>query len=350
MAVPIGVGLIGYGFAGKTFHAPVFAGIPGLRLAAVASSNPARVTADWPEVVVEASPEALIARPDVDLVVIATPNQTHFDLARRALATGKNVVVDKPFTVTVAEARELTALAAQTSRLLSVFHNRRWDADFLTLRQLIGAGHLGRVVLFESHFDRYRPVVQGRWREQAAPGSGLWHDLGPHLLDQAVQLFGLPDAIQGDLVAQRDRAVTDDYFHVQLRYGPMRALLHGSALVATQGPRFVVHGTSGSYVKYGMDTQEDALKAGGRPPAAGWGVDTRNGELTTWHDDFAETRAIPTTPGNYAAYYAAVRDAIRGQAPNPVAPEGALQVMMLLELAVQSAQERRELPVTPLAV
>ncbi len=341
------VGLIGYGYAGKTFHAPLIAAVPGLRLATVASSDPARVRADWPDMPVEPSPEALIARPDLDLVVVATPNDTHAPLASRALAEGRHVVVDKPFTITADEARALRDQAAAAGRLLAVFHNRRWDADFLTLRRLIERGELGEVVAFESRFDRYRPAVRARWREQTGPGSGVWYDLGPHLLDQALRLFGPPEAIWADLAAQRAGAVTDDYFHVQLRYGPLRAILHASMLAPAAGPRFVVHGTRGSYVKRGLDPQEDALRAGARPPRAGWGEDPRPGELTVWAGEAAETRALPSLPGDYPAFYAAVRDAILGHGANPVPPEEAIAVMELIELARRSADERRELPYAP---
>lgn len=356
---PLKVGLVGYGFAGQTFHAPVLAGAGGLELAAVASSNPARVQADWPDVAVEASSEALLARADIDLVVIAAPNEAHHPLARAALLAGKHVVVDKPFTVTLAQAQELAALARERQRLLSVYHNRRFDADFLTLRRLLASGELGRLVFFESHFDRYRPQVRDRWREQAGAGGGLWLDLGSHLVDQAVQLFGLPQGLSLDLAALRDQARTEDYFHAQLRYeqGPhagLRVILHATALAAQPAPRFLVHGTRGSYVKQGEDPQEQALRAGARPrlQALGdWGVDRCDGQLTLYADDglAAQTRAWPTEAGNYLAYYAAVRDAVRSRGANPVTAEDAAQVMALLELGRQSAARRRELPVLPLA-
>ncbi len=193
------VGLVGYGYAGKTFHAPLLGTAPGITLAAIASSKPDVVLADWPEVTVYPTPEALIAAAEIDLVVIATPNDTHAPLASAALAAGKHVVVDKPFTLTVAEAEALQAQAAQVGRVLSVFHNRRWDADFLGLQQLLASGRLGRVTEFTSRFDRYRPEVRQRWREAATIGAGIWYDLGPHLIDQALTLFGLPDAISADL-------------------------------------------------------------------------------------------------------------------------------------------------------
>jgi len=344
MSEHVRAGLIGYGFAGKTFHAPLLAAVPGLALAAVASSDPARVAADWPDLPVEPTPEALIARPDLDLIVVATPNDSHAPLAARALAAGKHVVVDKPFTVGLAEAEALRDQAAAAGRVLAVFHNRRWDADFLTLRGLLADGALGRVVQLESHFDRFRPAVRDRWRERPGPGGGIWYDLGAHLADQALQLFGPPEFVQADIAAQRDGAQADDYFHVVLRYGPLRAILHGSTLAAAPGPRFVVHGTRGSYVKYGLDAQEDALKAGLRPPAPGWGADPCPGALTVWSDGGAATRELASVPGDYPAFYAATRDAIRGGAPNPVPPDDGVAVMRLLELGRRSAEEGRSLP------
>ena len=341
------VGLIGYGYAGKTFHAPLIAAVPALELAAVASSDAAKVHADWPGVAVHATPAELVARDDIDLVVIATPNDTHHPLARDALLAGRHVVVDKPFTVKLDDARELVTLARQRGRLLSVFHNRRWDGDFLTLRRLVADGALGRVVEMSSRHDRYRPEVRQRWREAAGPGAGLWFDLGPHLVDQALQLFGHPRGITLQRDLTRDGALADDWFHAHLRYDRLHVHLHASMLAADSAPRFALHGTGGSFVKDGLDAQEDALKAGARPtwpPQAGWGVDpglatrvTRAGDGTVVHE------FVAMQPGAHQGYFAAVAAAIRGEAPNPVPPEEALAVMELIELGIQSAAERREL-------
>jgi predicted dehydrogenase len=329
---PLRVGLVGYGFAGKTFHAPLIAATPGLALAAIASSDPAKVHADWPAVQLFSTPEALCAA-ELDLVVVATPNTSHHPIALAALLAGKHVVVDKPFTVDVAEGEELAALAAERNRVLSVFHNRRWDSDFRTLQRLIADGVLGDVVCFESHFDRYRPLVRERWRELPGPGSGVWYDLGSHLLDQALTLFGAPQSLWADIFPQRADARTDDYFHAVLRYGALRVVLHASSLAPAEAPRFVVQGTLGGFVSYGLDPQEDALKAGTRPGSPGWGVDPRPGELTTWDETGPTTRLAPSLPGDYGAFYAAVRDAVHGHGPNPVPPEQALAVMRLLALA-----------------
>ena len=341
------VGLVGYGYAGKTFHAPLIAAVPALELAAVASSDAAKVHADWPGIAVCATPADLIGRDDIDIVVIATPNDTHAPLARAALRAGRHVVVDKPFTVALDDARELVELARAQRRVLSVFHNRRWDGDFLTLRQLIADGALGRVVEMSSRHDRYRPEVRQRWREGAGPGAGLWFDLGPHLVDQALQLFGRPRAIALQRDLTRDGALADDWFHASLRYDRLHVHLHAGMLVAASAPRFAVHGTLASFVKEGLDAQEDALKAGVRPswpPQAGWGIDPgRASRVTRAGDGSAVVEPVPMLAGAHMAYFAGVAAAIRGEAPNPVPPEQALAVMELMALGIRSAEERREL-------
>ncbi|HBK46139.1 MAG TPA: oxidoreductase, partial [Xanthomonadaceae bacterium] len=280
MDKPFNLALLGYGYVGRVFHAPLIGATPGLALHAVVSSQPEAVRADLPAVRVSADRAAVLADPQVDAVVIATPNQTHAPIAREALAAGKHVLVDKPFTVTSAEARRLVAAAATAGRVISVFQNRRWDADFLTVRRLLDEGRLGEIAEFHSHFDRHRPQVRDRWRESDVPGGGLWFDLGPHLLDQALQLFGPPDAVQADIARQRAGARSDDYFDVTLHYPALRAVLHAGSLVADNRLRFAVHGTRGSFVKHGLDTQEDMLRAGRRPGGANWGVDPSPGALT----------------------------------------------------------------------
>lgn len=343
------VGLVGYGFASKTFHAPLITATPGLTLAAVSSRDADKVHADLPDVEVVATPQALFARRDIDLVVIPTPNETHFPLAKAALTAGKHVVVDKPFTITLSEGRLLRGQAQEAGKLLSVFHNRRWDSDFLTVRELLAAGTLGRLVHFESHFDRFRPEVRDRWREQPKPGGGLWYDLGPHLLDQARLLFGMPRSILLDLHSRRDGAQIDDDFHALLEYDGLRVVLHASALVAAESPRFTLHGTQGSYVKYGLDPQEDRLKAGETPARPGgegkWGEDARHGMLTLRESEAEDAPLIAhehaTLPGDYLAYYAGIRDALMGDGNGPVAIDDALAVMQLLETGLDSARQRR---------
>ncbi len=242
-----------------------------MRLAAVSSSNADKVLADWPDVKVAANPAAVINDPAVQLVVIPTPNETHFPLAKQALLAGKHVIVDKPFTVTLSQAQELRLLAENSKVVLSVFHNRRWDSDFLTVQQLVRDGILGDVLYFESHYDRFRLEVMKRWREQPGAGSGIWYDLGPHLIDQALVLFGMPVAINVDLALLRPGALTDDYFHATLTYPQRRVVLHGSMSAAAQTPRYTLHGTKGSFVKFGLDTPGSPAEKRRIPAAAGLG-------------------------------------------------------------------------------
>jgi predicted dehydrogenase len=344
---PLQVALVGYGYVGKTFHAPLVAATPGLKLHTVVSSDPAKVAADFPEVRVVAELHTALADPAIDLVVIATPNVLHAPQAIAALKAGKAVVVDKPFAVTAAEAQAMTDTAKAAGKLLTVFHNRRWDSDFLTVKRLLAEGVLGDVVLVENRYDRFRPEVRDRWRERAGPGSGAWIDLGPHLLDQALALLGEPLAISADIGAQRPGATADDYFHVILRYPVLRVILHGNLLTAATGPRFSVHGTKASYVKHGLDPQEGQLKAGMTPGADGWGRDERHGVITTVENEVQHHAEVPTEPSDYRAFYAGVRDAILHGAPSPVSVESALRTMELLELAQRAADEQRELPVAP---
>ncbi|MDA7416200.1 oxidoreductase [Xenophilus arseniciresistens] len=348
----IRAGLVGYGLAGQNFHAPVLSAVPGLQLAAVASSQPHKVLADWPQAQVVPSLEDLLAPAlALDLIVIATPNAQHHPMARAALLADRHVVVDKPFTLDANQARELAQLAAARGRVLSVYQNRRWDADFLTLRDLLAQGAVGRPVYLESHFDRFRPQVRERWREQAVPGAGLWVDLGAHLLDQALQLFGAPDSLQLDCATLREGAQVEDHFHALLRYehgphAPLRVVLHASTLAAHAAPRFLLHGTRGSYVKHGVDPQEDALRAGLRPGGADWGVDGTPGEWVQADAQGAlHTQPVPNQRGDYTRYYAAVRDAIRGQREAPVTPAEAVALMELLDLGRRSAEEGRALEV-----
>lgn len=331
------VGIVGYGFATATFHAPLVRATPGLVLAAVSTSDPAKVHAALPGVEAMTSHDELVTRADLDLVVIPTPNDTHHRLAAAALAAGKHVVVDKPFTVTVAEAEDLVSQARGAGRLLSVFHSRRWDADFLTLKDLLASGRLGRVTHFESHIDRFRPQVRQRWRESAGPGAGLWYDLGPHLLDQALVLFGQPSDLTLHTALARDGAQSDDWFHAVLDYGTLRVVLQATVVASRPGPRFLVHGLEGSYVKEGMDPQEDTLKAGGVPGTPGWGAEPRPGVFTQGAVD----TPVPGLAGNYLRYYELMRDAILGRGPVPVDPTEALNVMRWIEAGQLSAAQKR---------
>ncbi|HEX9085555.1 MAG TPA: oxidoreductase, partial [Gemmatimonadaceae bacterium] len=331
---PIRVGVIGFGFVSKTFHVPLLKATDGYKITTVSSSRAADVASILPDVDVVADPKALATHPGVDLVVIASPNETHAPLAETAMRAGRNVVVDKPFTITVEEARHLAAVAAEKNVLLSIFQNRRWDSDFLTVRDAIRQDLLGRIVLFESRIDRYRPDVRDRWREIPGPGAGLLYDLGPHLIDQTLVLFGIPDSVQATLAKQLRGARTDDYFQLVLRYGEMIATLGAGSLVSGGSPRFAVHGERASVVKPKPDTQEDQLRAGVLPGSPDWGLDPDDAVL--YHGATGDTRAFKAARGDQRGYYVALREALLGRAPNPVPPEQGATVMAIIEAAFRS--------------
>jgi scyllo-inositol 2-dehydrogenase (NADP+) len=339
----IRVGVVGYGLSGSVFHAPLIDAVEGLELAAVVSSNPEKVKKDFPGVSVVSTLTDLLKDDSLDLVVITSPNLTHFEYAKQAIQSKKHVVVEKPFTVTSDEADELIELAKQQNVLLSVYHNRRWDNDFLTVQELLKNGLLGDLVTYEAHFDRYRPAVQNRWREQNEPGSGILYDLGSHLIDQALVLFGAPRTVWADLAQQRAGAQTTDYFHLVLEYDAMRVILHSGSLVRQPGPRFQLHGSQGSFLKEGMDSQEDALRRGGRPYTPNWGEDREEwyGELTTQVGALTLKGKIKTLPGCYQAYYEGMAAAIRGEKALPVTAGEARDVIRVIECAIQSHRERR---------
>jgi predicted dehydrogenase len=331
----INIALIGYGFVGKTFHAPLIQSVDGLKLAVVSSRDADKVKRDIPDAIVVATPEEAIQHPDVDLVVIASPNATHAPLATLALNSGKHVVVDKPFTLDMQEARDLIALAEEKQLLLSVFHNRRWDSDFLGIKQVIEQGQIGKVKHFESHIDRFRPEVRVRWREQNVPGSGLWFDIGPHLIDQTLQLFGLPQSVQGNIATLRAGAEINDWAHVVLNYPEHKVVLHCSMLVAGGTSRFTVHGDKASVVKARIDQQEAQLLAGVIPGSDTWGEDSDSMVL---FDASGEPHAVSTPKGDQRQYYINVRNALNGEIDNPVHPVEALAVMAVLEAAVTSSE------------
>jgi scyllo-inositol 2-dehydrogenase (NADP+) len=333
----IQVGLLGFGLAGSVFHAPLIQACEGLHLAAVGSRS--FEGKQLPAGVRGASIDAVLADPAIELIVVATPNDSHAALARQALAAGKHVVIDKPFVLRAADAEALIALARTQNRCLSVFHNRRWDADFLTAQQVIADGNLGAISYAEFHFDRYRPQLKARWREQPGEGAGVLYDLGPHLIDQACCLFGLPRAVTADVLAQRPGAQVDDYFHLLLDYGSTRVVLHASSLMPAHGPRIALYGERASFRHFGLDSQEDDLKAGLRPDGESWGrMREARAELLS-HD--GEVTVFDTLCGRYQDYYAGIVRAVRTGAEPPVTATQALDVMRVLEAAMRSSAERR---------
>ncbi|GAA0646245.1 putative dehydrogenase [Brevundimonas lenta] len=304
------------------------------------TGRPDALAEAWPGVRAVATLDAALADAAIDLVVIATPNDLHAPQAIAALEAGKAVVIDKPFAVSLEEAREVAAVADARGLLLSVFHNRRWDADFLALKAELHANRLGPVRTFESRFDRFRPEVRDRWREKAQPGGGIWHDLGPHLIDQALVLFGRPLGITCDLAVLRDGGEAIDWADAVLRYADKRVVLHADMTTPAPDVRFAVHGARASWLKSGLDVQEDQLKAGLPVGREGWGVDP----LPAVRVDGASGRreVAPGPPGDYRAYYDGIARALVGEGPNPVPAAEALSVMEVLEAGIESDHRRAE--------
>ena len=347
MANPLNVGLIGFGLAGRVFHAPLIHANPDLRLTHIVQRHGDEAEKKYPQAKLLRDADELFSEKSIDLVVVATPNTSHFELAAKALSAGKHVVVDKPFAVTSADADKLIDLARKMGRVISAFQNRRWDGDFLTVRQILDQKRLGRLAEYESRFDRFRPALKpGAWREEAIPGSGVLFDLGSHLIDQAIVLFGRPQGIFADLRSQRDRAVAVDSFEVHLAYPALKVTLKAGSLVCEPSPRFTLYGTQGSYLKFGLDPQEEALKQGGSPAQPNWGSEPEEawGTLTNCNGNLTREK-YPTLAGCYPEYYKNIYEAITGKAELAVKPEQAREVIRLIELAEQSAKEERMLAV-----
>jgi len=340
----IEVGLIGYGLAGRAFHAPVIRAVPGMHLAAILQRTGNEAAERYPDVRIVRSLDELLAMREIRLTVIATPNDTHCSLARQCLEAGRDVVVDKPFTTTLDEARSLVEFAEKAGRLITVYQNRRYDGDFQAIRELVGNGTLGRIVRFETNYDRYRPQLKpGAWRETKRAGSGILFDIAPHLIDHALVLFGLPEAVTADIRIEREQAVADDAFDIMFRYPRgMRAVLRSTILAAAPRPRFVLHGTQGSFVKQTFDPQENNLRIGKIPRNGPWGAEPEEtwGVLTVPRDNKLVEKRIPSADCDYRDYYANVRDTLLGKAPLAVTPEWAMNAMRLLEMARESSERR----------
>jgi predicted dehydrogenase len=345
----LNVGLVGYGMAAQVFHGPLLSATPGMRLAAIVQRRSADARAHYPDAAIVTDAATLFADPTIDLVVIATPNDTHAELAHAALQAAKHVVIDKPFAVRSADADALIALARRRERVLSVFQNRRWDGDFRTVQQLVAGGHLGRLVEYHSTFDRFRNTLRpNAWRESARPGSGILFDLGAHLIDQTLTLFGLPEALSAEIRTEREGAQADDRFELVLHYPRLRVCLGAGMLMREPRPRFALYGTAGSYVKHGLDPQEAALKAGASPTGPEWGREPEAawGTLNTQLGELHVHGRVETLPGDYPAYYANIHAAITAGAPLAVQPEQARTVIRLIELAQESARTGNTMALT----
>ena len=345
----IDVGLVGFGLAGRSFHAPVIRAVAGLRLATILERSGNQAAVQYPDARIVRTLDELLANPEIRLVVIATPNDSHYPIARECLAAGRHVLVDKPFATTLDEAIALVEFAKKQGRLLTVYQNRRYDGDFQAILELVASGALGRIVRFESNYDRFRPQLRpGAWRERSGPGSGIFFDLAPHLIDHALLLFGLPEALTADIRVEREGAVADDAFDLAFHYPRgLRADLRSSILAVSTRPRFLLHGTQGGFVKQSFDPQEANLRRGYIPTDTAWGAEPEEnwGLLTLSRNGALTQHRVPSAKCDYRDFYANLRDAVLGQAKLAVSPEWALDVMRLLELARHSSNERRTVSV-----
>jgi scyllo-inositol 2-dehydrogenase (NADP+) len=351
MSEPIRVGVVGFGLAGRIFHTAVIQATPGLELAAVVQRSGDDARHEYPEAHLARSIEEMLGDVSIRLVVIATPSYSHYELAKQCLHEQRHVVVDKPFTLTSEEAAKLITIARHRNLTVTAYQNRRWDGDFRTVRQVIASGELGRLVSFESHLDRYRPLPRRDvWRESGGPGGGTLFDLGPHLIDQALTLFGPPESITASVRIERDDAAVDDAFDLALEYDRpqrMTVTLRSTMTACAAGPRYVLHGTQGSFTKWGVDPQEDQLKAGMRPNAPGFGEDPEAewGELKLSRDGGPVMRRVRTVRGDYRGFYENVRDVLLGKAELEVKPEQAWRTTRLIEMARESSGQGRRLRV-----
>jgi scyllo-inositol 2-dehydrogenase (NADP+) len=340
------VGLIGFGLAGQAFHAPVIRGVPGMELASILERHGSQAQQRYPKVRVARSLDEMLSDQAISLCVVATPNDSHFSYTKACLEAGRDVVVDKPLTPTMAEAEQLVRLAGARGRLLTVYQDRRWDGVFRTVKKLVASGSLGAIAEYEARFDRFRLETKANaWRERPDfPAAGVLWDLGPHLLDQALVLFGEPETVSASAFCQRATSEVDDAFDVCMEYPRLRADLRARIIAYAPGPHVLIHGTQGSFVKYGMDPQEEILRSPTCPDGDQWGPDWGEEPEDRWGTlslVSGETRKVRTERGDYRGFYANVRDAIEKRAPLDVTPEQALRTMRALLLAHKSSREGR---------
>lgn len=336
-------GIASYGMSGKVFHGPLLSCHPGFLLKSIVERSKDEAKIKYPDVTILRSFDELLKDDEIELIIINTPDHTHTELTHKALQAGKNVVVEKPFTLHASEAEDLLNLAIRKQLTITVFHNRRWDGDFLTIEKIVKNELLGRIVEYESHFERFRNFIKQSWKEEPANGTGTLYNLGSHLIDQALFLFGMPDAVTGDVQIFRTDAKVDDFFEVILHYKAMRVTLKGSYLVRQPGPRIIIHGTHGSYLKYGNDPQEEALTNGELPIQANWGkeVPEQWGLLNTEKKGIHYIGKIETIPGNYLHFYDNLYDVIVNHKELIVKPQEAVNVINIIEAAYKSSKQQK---------
>jgi predicted dehydrogenase len=344
MTKPIRTGLASYGMSGLVFHAPLLHANAAFELHSVVERSYKGAAERYPGIRVLPSFESLLAQQDLELVIVNTPDTAHFDMAKKAILAGKHVVVEKPFTIHAAEADELMALARKQGVLLTVFQNRRWDGDYLTVKRIVEEKLLGRLVTYEGHFDRYRNYIQpNTWKEQHGPGAEILYNLGSHMIDQVYCLFdGMPQSVWADIGIQRSGGKAADFYHLVLHYPHVHVTLKASYLVREEGPRYILHGTEGSFLKWGIDPQEDELKKGKLPTGFEWGKEEEKhyGKLNTTVGGLHMTGRVETLPGNYNAFYDSLAQSIRTGTDLAVKPEEARNVIAIVEAAVESNEKK----------
>jgi scyllo-inositol 2-dehydrogenase (NADP+) len=349
MQKTINVGIVGFGMSAQVFHAPFVSTVPRFRFHAVVERSTSLAATTYPGVITYRSFDEMLQDDTIELVVITTPNETHFPFSMQALAAGKHVVLEKPFTNTTAEAQQLLDAVQQYNKVLSVYHNRRYVSDFRTIVDILQQKQLGEVHEYECHFDRYRPEAKpNAWREKATPGSGILYDLGSHLIDQALCLFGIPNTITADIKMQRPHAIIDDYFDIRLDYGYTKAILKASMLVREMGPRYMLQGTKGSYIKSGDDPQEALLKEGVAPTGKNWGTEPAGieGILHTEMDGEVVRKILASKQGNFGDYYRNLYATLVEGKPLLEKPEHGFNTIRIIELALQSSKEKRTIDIT----
>jgi predicted dehydrogenase len=330
--------IIGYGFAAKTFHEPFLRELDGYQLVAASGSKAIEAKQYWPEMIAYRHYKEMLESSEAELYIVTTPNQSHFDITQALLKAGKRVILDKPACTSSAQLKELIRLEKASSGSVSIFQNRRWDGDFLTLKKLLGSGQLGEIKRFESHFDRARPTPKTRWRELPGEGAGIWFDLGPHLIDQALQLFGKPSAVTADIRTLREAASVDDYFDVLLHYSDKAVKLHSTPFCFGRPLRYDVQGCKGRFVKYAMDPQEAQLIDGKAFSVPSWAADefANFGRL---HREQGDER-IPTELGDYAKFFELMEGFIEGSTENPVPLNSVADQIAVIEAGFLSSTEK----------
>lgn len=332
-------GVASFGMSGKVFHCPLIACHKGFILKSIVERSKNEAQKIYPNVSILRSVDELLNDKEIELVIINTPDHTHAELAHKALQAGKNVIVEKPFTLHAGEAEDLLNLSIHKNLLLTVYQSRRLDGDFVTVQKIIKNRVLGRLVEYEAHYDRYRTFIQNSWKEEPENGTGMLYNLGSHLIDQALTLFGMPEAVSADVRTFRSEGKVDDYFEVILHYNTHRVALKGSYLVKQPGPRFVIHGIDGSFIKYGIDPQEQALKDGLLPVTPNWGHEPEEdwGILNAETEGLHYIGKIETLPGNYLTFYNNIYDALVYGKELLIKPQEAINVIKIIEAAYESS-------------